>query len=80
VIVHVNAGWAAVVLNLIPVFGFLSAVIFLGESVTVSDGVGAVLVGASVLYFTIADRRQAAAEPRVSASNSAPASEQDLTL
>jgi O-acetylserine/cysteine efflux transporter len=59
VIGAVDAGWAAVVLNLIPVFGFLSAVVFLGEDVTVSDGGGAALVGASVLYFTIADRRDA---------------------
>jgi O-acetylserine/cysteine efflux transporter len=61
VIVQVDAGWAAVVLNLIPVFGFLGAVTFLHEGVTVGDAVGAMLVGASVLYFTIADRREAAA-------------------
>jgi O-acetylserine/cysteine efflux transporter len=79
VIVRVNAGWAAVVLNLIPVFGFLSAVIFLGERVTASDAVGAALVGASVLYFTIADRREAAAEQPASASRPVPAQEKDLT-
>jgi drug/metabolite transporter (DMT)-like permease len=67
VIVAVNAGWAAVVLNLIPVFGFLSAVIFLGENVTAGDATGAVLAGASVLYFTLADRRAAAAEPQAAA-------------
>ncbi len=59
VIVRVDAGWAAVVLNLIPVFAFLSAVIFLGEGVTRSDAVGGALVGASVLYFLITDRREA---------------------
>jgi O-acetylserine/cysteine efflux transporter len=59
VIVRVDAGWAAVVLNLMPVFAFVSAVIFLGEGVTRSDAVGGVLVGSSVLYFVIADRRDA---------------------
>jgi O-acetylserine/cysteine efflux transporter len=54
----VEAGWAAVVLNLIPVFGFLSAVVCLGEDVTRSEAVGALLIGSSVLYFTMADRRQ----------------------
>jgi O-acetylserine/cysteine efflux transporter len=67
VIVRVDAGWAALVLNLIPVFGFLSAVIFLGEDVTASDAVGAVLVGASVLYFAIFDRRNASADLETSA-------------
>jgi O-acetylserine/cysteine efflux transporter len=59
VIAEVDAGWAAVVLNLIPVFGLTSAVIFLGESVTGRDAAGAALVASSVLYFTIADRREA---------------------
>jgi drug/metabolite transporter (DMT)-like permease len=49
------------------VFGFLSAVIFLGEDVTASDAVGAVLVGASVLYFAIFDRRNASADLETSA-------------
>ena len=57
VIVQVDAGRAAILLNLIPVFGVVSAVIFLRESVTSRDALGAVLVGSSVLYFTIADRR-----------------------
>jgi O-acetylserine/cysteine efflux transporter len=78
VIGAVDAGWAAVVLNLIPVFGFLSAVIFLGEDVTVSDGAGAALVGASVLYFTIADRRTARVDLAASASPP-PGSAEDAT-
>jgi O-acetylserine/cysteine efflux transporter len=61
VIGDVDAGWAAVVLNLIPVFGFLSAVIFLSERVAAADVAGALLVGSSVLYFTLADRRDARA-------------------
>jgi drug/metabolite transporter (DMT)-like permease len=62
VIVQVDAGRAAVLLNLIPVFGVVSAVIFLGEGVTGRDGLGAVLIGASVLYFAVADRRDATAQ------------------
>jgi drug/metabolite transporter (DMT)-like permease len=62
-----EAGWAAIVLNLIPVFGFLSAVVFLGEHVSPGEAGGAALVGASVLYFTLAERRAAAPEPGGSA-------------
>jgi O-acetylserine/cysteine efflux transporter len=72
VIVRVDAGWAAVVLNLIPVFGLVSAMLFLGEGVRGSDATGAALVGSSVLYFTIADRRRARAALRPSASPAAP--------
>ena len=61
VIARVDAGRAAVVLNLIPVFGVASAVVFLGEGVTSRDALGAVLVGSSVLYFAIADSRDATA-------------------
>jgi drug/metabolite transporter (DMT)-like permease len=57
VIARVRAGWSAIVLNLIPVFAFLSAVIFLGEDVTGADAAGAALVGASVVYFVIAEQR-----------------------
>ena len=62
VIVQVNAGRAAVVLNLIPVFGVASAVIFLGEGLTVRDVLGAVLIGSSVVYFAITDHRAATAQ------------------
>src|SRR5690348_14077429 len=58
-----EAGSAAIVLNLIPVFGFLSAVALLGEAVSPGEAGGAALVGASVLYFTLAERRAAAQEP-----------------
>ncbi|MEP7022760.1 MAG: DMT family transporter [Actinomycetota bacterium] len=63
-IVSVDAGWAALVLNLIPVFGLLSAVILLGEGVTRNEAIGALLIGSSVLYFTIADRREARPGPQ----------------
>ncbi|MDQ2875683.1 MAG: DMT family transporter [Actinomycetota bacterium] len=56
VIVQVDAGRAAVVLNLIPAFGGVSAVVFLGAGMTSRDVLGAALVGASVLYFVIADK------------------------
>ena len=62
VIVQVDAGRAAVVLNLIPVFGVASAVIFLGEGMTGRDALGAVLIGSSVVYFAIADHREATAQ------------------
>ena len=62
VIVQVNAGRAAVVLNLIPVFGVASAVIFLGEGMTGRDALGAVLIGSSVLYFASTDHREATAQ------------------
>src|SRR5580700_4549535 len=62
VIVQVDAGRAAVVLNLIPVLGVASAVIFLGEDMTGRDALGAILIGSSVLYFAIADHREATAQ------------------
>ncbi len=59
VITQVDAGWAAVVLSLIPAFGLLGAVLFLGEKPTAATNIGAVLIGTSVVYFTISDRRGA---------------------
>jgi drug/metabolite transporter (DMT)-like permease len=52
VISRVGATQAAIVLNLIPVFAFVGATVFLGEGVTSADVIGAALVGASVVYFT----------------------------
>jgi O-acetylserine/cysteine efflux transporter len=62
VISEVDAGRAAVVLNLIPVFGVASAVIFLGEGMTRRDTIGAVFIGSSVLYFAISDHRESTAQ------------------
>ena len=70
VIVRVDAGWAAVVLNLIPLFALASAVIFLREGLTPGDAIGAVLIGASVLYFVRAD--SCAAVPGMSAVSAGP--------
>ena len=53
----VDVGWAAIVLNLIPAFGLLSSVIFLGEDPTRTGTIGACLIGGSVIYFTISDSR-----------------------
>jgi O-acetylserine/cysteine efflux transporter len=81
-----EAGWAAIVLNLIPVFGFLSAVALLGEPVSPGEAGGAALVGASVLYFTLAERRAAGLAPapgsagervRVGAGSQAPVQRAD---
>jgi len=57
VISAVNVGWAAIVLNLIPAFGLLSSMIFLGENPTRTGTIGACLIGGSVIYFTISDSR-----------------------
>jgi hypothetical protein len=53
----VNVGWATIVLNLIPAFGLLGSVVFLGEEPTRSGIIGAWLIGGSVIYFTICHRR-----------------------
>jgi O-acetylserine/cysteine efflux transporter len=57
VLARADAGWTAIVLNLIPVFGMLSAIALLGEELSGRAGAGALLVGASVIYFTMSDRR-----------------------
>ena len=58
VLSRVDAGWTAIVLNLIPVFGLLSAISLLGEKLSRGSAIGALLVGASVVYFTICDQRR----------------------
>jgi O-acetylserine/cysteine efflux transporter len=57
VLSRVDAAWTAIVLNLIPVFGMLSAISLLGETLSRGSGIGALLVGTSVIYFTIFDHR-----------------------
>ena len=64
VISAVNVGWAAIVLNLIPAFGLLSSMVFLGEEPTLGGIIGACLIGGSVIYFTICHSR--AIEPDLS--------------
>ncbi|SDI83372.1 O-acetylserine/cysteine efflux transporter [Frankineae bacterium MT45] len=55
-IVSVEAGPSAIILNLIPAFGLLTAVLFLGEAMTVQRAVGAGLVAGSVLLFGVVER------------------------
>jgi O-acetylserine/cysteine efflux transporter len=56
-IVVVEAGMAAVIINLIPAFGLLSAVVWLGEELTAARLVGAGLITVSVGIFTWAEVR-----------------------
>ena len=51
-IARVRAAPASVVVNLIPVFGLASAVLWLGDALTVARVVGAILIGLSVTIFT----------------------------
>ncbi len=52
-ITSVRAAPAAVIINLIPAVGFLSAVVLLGEPLTPYDVGGALLICASVAVFTV---------------------------
>jgi drug/metabolite transporter (DMT)-like permease len=58
---RITAGAASVVLNLIPVFGVLSALALLGERLDARAAAGAGLIAAAVGMFLIAERR--ASEP-----------------
>ena len=57
-----EAGWTAIVLNLIPVFGLLAAVGILGERLSPRSGLGALLLGGSVGAFCVIEQREAADE------------------
>jgi drug/metabolite transporter (DMT)-like permease len=62
-IARVRAAPASIIVNLIPVFGLASAVLWLGDSLTVARVLGAILIGLSVTIFTateLADARNAA--------------------
>jgi O-acetylserine/cysteine efflux transporter len=54
-----DAGWTAIVLNLIPVFGLISAVSLLGERLSLRASLGAVLLGGSVATFCVLEQREA---------------------
>ncbi len=63
-IARIEAGAASVVLNVIPVFGVLSAMILLGETLSGAAVVGALLVAVSVVGFIKVEARGVApAEP-----------------
>jgi drug/metabolite transporter (DMT)-like permease len=49
--------------------GLASAVIFLREGLTPGDAIGAVLIGSSVLYFVVADRRGTRADLSLEAAS-----------
>jgi drug/metabolite transporter (DMT)-like permease len=58
-----EAGWTAVVLSLIPVFGLLAAVGVLGERLSPRSALGALLLGGSVGGFCVLERRDETDEP-----------------
>ena len=70
-IVVVQAGSAAVIINLIPAFGLLSAVVWLGEQLTAARLLGAGLITVSVAIFTWAELRAGAAAESADAAASA---------
>ncbi len=54
-IARVRAAPASIIVNLIPVFGLASAVLWLGDSLTAGRVLGAILIGLSVAIFTAAE-------------------------
>jgi O-acetylserine/cysteine efflux transporter len=67
-----DAGWTAIVLNLIPVFGLLAAVGVLGERLSPRSGLGALLLGGSVGAFCVLEQRCEAAEAVTAPAPKAP--------
>ena len=57
---RVKAGSASIVLNSIPLFGVLTAVVFLDEDLRTESLYGALLIGASVVCFVIVENREPA--------------------
>lgn len=55
-ITAIQAGPAAVIINLAPAFGLASAVLWLGETLTVQRIVGAALLAVSVMVFVVLER------------------------
>jgi drug/metabolite transporter (DMT)-like permease len=72
-IVFVAAAPSAVIINLIPAFGFVGAVVLLGETLTLARVGGAALITASVLLF--AWRERAAAQLTMTSALSRSSSE-----
>ena len=56
-IARVRAAPASIVVNLIPVFGLATAVLWLGDPLTVARGLGAALIGLSVTIFAVVELR-----------------------
>jgi O-acetylserine/cysteine efflux transporter len=68
VLLTCDAGWTAIVLNLIPVFGLLAAVGILGERLSPRSGLGALLLGGSVGAFCALEQRNGTSEPTTTAA------------
>ncbi len=66
-IVRVAAGPASIIINLIPVFGLISAVLWLGDAMTPPRVIGASLIGISVLIFAAIELRDARERPPLAA-------------
>ena len=58
-IARVRAAPASIIVNLIPVFGLASAVVWLGDSLTAARVLGAILIGLSVTIFIAAEIAEA---------------------
>jgi drug/metabolite transporter (DMT)-like permease len=58
-IARVRAAPASIILNLIPVFGLASAVLWLGDPLTAARVLGAILIGLSVTIFTATELAEA---------------------
>ncbi len=67
----VAAGSAAVIINLIPAFGLMSAVAWLGEPLTAGRLAGASLIAASVAIFTWVQVREHRQAPLVDGADAA---------
>ena len=72
VLLTCDAGWTAIVLNLIPVFGLLAAVGILGERLSPRSGLGALLLGGSVGAFCALEQRNETSEPTTTAAPKPP--------
>lgn len=61
----ISAGQSAIVVNLIPVFGLCTAILVLGESLTVHAALGAILIFASISIFPSEDEDLRSLDPGV---------------
>lgn len=64
-IVRVDAAPAGIIVNLIPVFGLLAAVVWLHDTLTAGRVIGALLIGLSVVIFTVVELGGAPSGARV---------------
>jgi O-acetylserine/cysteine efflux transporter len=62
-IARTRAAPASIIVNLIPVFGLASAVLWLGDALTAARALGALLIGLSVTIFAVTELAEGRAEP-----------------